>query len=285
MNKPSLMRAAVAVAAGFVLASGLSASAQTLLYQDNFNTADGAIPGDLSRLTGLNASQVTPQSGGSGQLISGNQLSLTLAGGATTSEMRFGVTGNANTGAAPNLFDWSSGAGGTAITAAGGFTVSFLWTAGDTTSGNWIFFTLGNGGDISYNNLRIFSSTTENGIIFKNTGAQQIFNGGSSVTGGGSYTPVGTTHSVSITYSLTSWAPGSAVSMSAVVDGNAAGSSTFNLNGTSGQYFDIGTYGNNNNLIDNFTVTTLAPVPEPATWAMTAGGLGLLLITRRFRRA
>jgi hypothetical protein len=281
MNKLPIMRAACAVAAGLVLTSALSASAQTLLYQDNFNTANGGLPGDLSRLTGLNASQITPQSGGSGEVISGNQLSLTLDGGASTSEMRFGVTGNPNTGAAPNLFDWSSGAGGAAILAAGGFTVSFNWTAGDTTSGNWIFFTLGNGGDISYSSLRVIDPTTEGGILFKNNGGEQLFSGSGTPIATGSYTPVGTSHSVSITYNLNSWTAGSPVTMTAIVDGNAAGSASFNLNGTAGQYFDIGTYGNNNNLIDNFTVTT---VPEPTTWSIAAGGFGLLLVIRRFRR-
>jgi hypothetical protein len=131
----------------------------------------------------------------------------------------------------------------------------------------------------------VVNSTTEGGILFKNTGAQQLFSGSGTPIATGSYTPTGTSHSVSITYSLTSWAANSPVTMTAVVDGNAAGSASFNLNATAGQYFDIGTYGNANNFIDNFTVTTIAPVPEPATWAMMAGGFGLLLITRRFHRA
>ncbi len=267
-------------AAVLIAASGWSAGAQTLLYQDTFN-ADGSLGNatELSQLAGLNASQIAPQSGGSAEVITGNQLSFTLAGGATTSEMRFNIAGQLSTGAAPNLFDWSAGTGGADILAAGGFTVSFDWIAGDTTSGNWIFFTLGNGGDISYSSLRVLNSTTEGGILLKNSGQQQIFSGGSQI-GSGSYTPSGTSHVVSITYGLTSWAAGSPVTMSAVVDGNAAGSAAFNLNATAGQYFDIGTYGNNNNLIDNFTVTT---VPEPSSWAIMAGGFVLLFVARRFR--
>jgi hypothetical protein len=282
MKKPQNILRLFAISVSLVAVGGLTASAQTLIYSDNFNTANGGLDSAslARRIGGLDAGLIEPHSGGSVAAISGNQLNFTLSGGATTSEMRFDNTGSSG-GSAPNLFDWSAGAGGSAITAAGGFTVSFLWTAGDTTSGNWIFFTLGNGGDVSYSNLRIFDSATENGILFKNSGLEQIFNNGAGVAGGGSYTPAGVNHSVSITYSLTSWAAGSPVSMSAIVDGNAVGSTTFNLNGTAGQYFDIGTYGNSDNFIDNFTVTT---VPEPSAWAMMLGGFSLLLVSCRARR-
>ncbi len=274
MNKTSK-----AVVAGLIAASGFTASAQTLLYNDPLS-ANGSLGNstELASLTGVDAASITPQSGGSGQVITGGQLNFTLAGGASTSEMRFGVTGNPNTGAAPNLFDWSAGAGGADILAAGGFTVSFNWTAGDTTSGNWIFLTLGNGGDISYSSLRVLNSTTENGILFKNTGVEQIFNSGSGA-GGGSYTPAGTSHVVDVTYNLSSWAVGSPVAMSATVDGNAVGSTTFNLNGTSGQYLDVGTYGNANNNISNFNVST---VPEPGTFSLLGSGFLLLAGLRRW---
>ena len=270
--------------AGLIAVTGVSASAQTVLYNDPLS-ANGALGNatELAAITGVDgvgASSATPQSGGSGQVITGGQLNFTLGGGASTSEMRFGITGVGATGAAPTLFDWSAGAGGADILAAGGFTVSFDWTAGDTTSGNWIFLTLGNGGDISYSNLRVLNSTTENGILFKNSGVEQIFNSGSGA-GGGSYTPAGTSHVVDVTYNLSSWAAGSAVAMSATVDGNAAGSTTFNLNGTSGQFLDVGTYGNANNNISNFNVST---VPEPGTFTLLGGGFALLAGLRRLRR-
>lgn len=284
MKQSNLAKNSLTLAAAIMAVGGFSAGAQTVLYQDTFNVPNGAIGGatELSQLTGVNASSVTPQSGGSGQVISGNQLSLTLGGGATTSEMRFGITGNPNTGAAPNLFDWSSGTGGADILSALGFTVSFNWTAGDTTSGNWIFFTVGNGGDISYSGLRVLNSTTENGILLKNNGTVQIFNGGSGAGSQPGFTATGVNHLVTLTYDFSSWAAGSLVTMTANVDGTAVGSTSFNWNATSGQYFDIGTYGNANNLIDNFTVTT---APEPTTWVMMAGGFGMLLATRRFRRS
>jgi hypothetical protein len=284
--KPSRINLAVlSTIAGVFIAGSASVQAQTIIYQDNFNVPDGNLgTGDLP--TGVNGSLITPQSGGAQQTIVGGQLSLNLGGGATTSEMRFNKVGQTGTGAAPDLFDWSSGTGGADILAAGGFTVSFNWTAGDTTSGNWIFFSVGNGGDISYSNLRILNSTTENGILFKNNGGSQVFNSGTQ-NGGfspGAYTPGSVNHFVTLTYTFNSWASGSAVNMTANVDGNNLGSDSFNWNATAGQYFDIGTYGNANNLIDNLTVTT---VPEPGTPALVGAGIGLLLVARRglFHRA
>lgn len=278
MKKLPIIHLACAITSWVILACGLSANAQTILYQDNFNVANGNLDSaSLSRLSGTDAGLIAPQSGGSQQVISGNQLSLTLGGGATTSEMRFDNVGQSG-GAAPNLFDWSAGSTGAAITAAGGMQISFNWTAGDTTSGNWIFLALGNGGDISYNNLRILNSTTESGILFKNSGASQIFNNGASGGTAGSYTPSSVNHLVTIDYNFNSWAAGAPVTMSAIVDGNLVGTDTFNWNATSGQYLDIGTYGNNNNLIDNFMIAT---APEPTTWALVAGGAGLFLFARR----
>jgi hypothetical protein len=272
-----------AIAAGLIAAGSLSVNAQTVLYHDPLSAVGNlGNATELSQITGVDgvgSASATPQSGGSGEVITSSGLNFTLGGGATTSEMRFGITGVTATGAAPSLFDWSAGTGGADILAAGGFTVSFNWTAGDTTSGNWIFLTLGNGGDISYSNLRVLNSTTENGILFKNSGSEQIFNSGSGA-GGGSYTPTSTSHVVDVTYDLTSWAPGSTVAMSATVDGNAVGSTTFTLNGTSGQFLDVGTYGNANNDISNFNVST---VPEPGTFTLLGSGFALLAGLRRFR--
>jgi len=283
MNK---LNTTLAFAAGIAVLGGVSAQAQTVIYDDNFTTANGNLDSaSLSRLSGVDG-QVgsgfpSPQSGGSQQLISGNQLSLTLGGGATTSEMRFGIQGVTATGASPTLFDWSSGAGGSAITSAGGMNISFNWTAPNTTSDNWIFFAAGTEGDVSYSNLRVVNSSTTAGILFKDNGQSQTFNAGTLV-GSGSYTPTSVNHVVDLTYDFTSWANGSPVTMTATVDGNVVGTDSFTWrNSSTGEFLDVGTYSDPTTL-GNFEITT---VPEPSSWVMLAGGLGTLVAVRRFRRS
>jgi hypothetical protein len=160
-------------------------------------------------------------------------------------------------------------------------TVSFDWTSGDTTSGDWIFFSVGTVGDISYAlPLRVTDVSMDAGIIFKNSGGVQAFNNGVN-NANGSFTPTGDEHLVTLNYLFTSWAADAPVTLDATVDGTSVLTDSFTWShGAGAQYMDLGTF-NNTALIDNFTIQTL---PEPTTWAMMAGGFGLLFATRQVYR-
>jgi len=286
MNK---LNTTLAFAAGIAVLAGVSAQAQTLIYNDSFAVPNGNLDSaSLSRLSGVDGSLVAPQSGGVEQTITGGQLNL-LGSGNGSVEMRFGVAGSPNSGNTPNLYDWSSGTGGADIAAAGGFTVSFNWTAGDTSSGNWLFFAVGTLGDRTGGNLRVLQSganATTAGILLKNSGSSQVFNAGThEVADDGTFPVTSVNHVVDITYDFSSWANGSPVTMTATVDGNAAGSDSFTwANAGTGEFFDIGSY-DENNTIGDLNIDTLATVPEPSSWVMLAGGLGTLVAFRRFRRS
>jgi len=283
MKKSAIPFIPCVAAFGLVIASSLTVGAQTVIYSDNFNVANTANFDTASlsgRLSGLNASAVVPQSGGYEEAISGNQMLIYgLDGGATGSglstEMRFG---NASTPS--SLFDWSSGAGGAAITAAGGMTVSFNWTAPDTTSGAWLSFCMGTLGDVTGTPTRVNNSSTDNGILFRNNGQTAIFNNGSAAGTALSITPASVNHVIAITYDFTSWATGAPVTMSATEDGTLVGTDSFTWShGAGSQYLDLQSR-DQTAVVDNFTITT---VPEPTTLAIVSIGLGLLVVTRRFR--
>ncbi|HZL79080.1 MAG TPA: PEP-CTERM sorting domain-containing protein [Candidatus Limnocylindrales bacterium] len=71
------------------------------------------------------------------------------------------------------------------------------------------------------------------------------------------------------------------MNLNAYVDGGLTDTQTFNWNGNSGFLTQEMASVGNGNRIDNYTIST---VPEPATWAIMAGGFGMLLAARRFRR-
>lgn len=271
--------------AGFLLAAGVSGNAQTVIYSDNFQTPDTSSFDSAplaGRLSGVDASLVYGQSGGAELSISGNQLSMP----ATYSyvEMRFNNTGQTG-GSGTNLFDWSTGSGGTAITAAGGMNVSFTITAPDTTnSNNWISLSVGAGNvdNTGVNGPRVNHNNTSAGILFRDSGGTAIFNNGVEYTAGeGSITPISVTHSISIYYEFNSWAAGAPVTMAAYEDGTLVGTDSFTWD-YSNQYIDLGYNSPNagSMLVGSFTITT---VPEPTTWAMMLGGFGGLAFIRRFR--
>jgi len=273
-----------AAAAGLMLASGLSSSAQTVVFSDNFNTANTSSFDSApltGRLSGLDASLVYGQSGGVEMGILNDQLQLVGQRG----EIRFNNAGQ--TGAtAPNLFDWSTGAGGTAITAAGGMTISFNLTTPDTTdANNWVSVSVGAANaDDTGSAPRVNNANNSAGILFRDTGATAIFNNGTEYgVGEGSITPAGVSHFISITYNFASWAAGSPVTMTATEDGSVVGTDSFTWD-YAYQYIDLGSDtdlpGTDYLLVGNFTIST---VPEPGTCGLLAGGLGLLLAFRNRR--
>jgi hypothetical protein len=272
-------------AVGFIAISGLSGGAQTVIFSDNFNTANTSDFDSApltGRLSGLDASLVYGQSGGVEMGILNDQLQLVGQRG----EIRFNNSGE--TGAtAPDLFDWSTGAGGAAIIAAGGMTISFNLTTPDTTdAANWISVSVGAANaDDTGAAPRVNNANNSAGILFRDTGGTAIFNNGVEQTGGeGSITTSGVNHVISITYDFTSWAAGTPVTMTATEDGTVVGTDSFAWDDNY-QYMDIGSDtdqpGTDYELVGDFTVST---VPEPMTWAVMAAALGLLVATRRLHR-
>jgi hypothetical protein len=245
------------VAAGAML-GGLSASAQTVIFSDNYNVANGNLDTAslAGRTNGVDASGVLPQSDTIEQSILGDKLKLVSPGGDGTGDsgcMRFDSISNHST-----LWDWSSGAGGAAITTAGGMTVSFNWSANNTTSSDWIFLAAGADSADVYGyawKLLATSSATSVGLIIANNGSVQAYNAG--VLGAsGSFTPASTNHTVKLDYQFNSWAVGAPVVVSVFVDGQFVLTDEFTwIHGAGSQYLDLGTY-QESNLIDNFNVST-----------------------------
>ena len=259
MNKvPKLTLSFIRCFAAGLIAGCVSANAQTLIFSDNYNVANGNLDSATlaGRTNGVDAYGVLPQSAAIEQTINGNQLQLVAPGGDGTGDsgcMRFDSISSHGT-----LWDWSSGAGGTAITSAGGMTVSFNWTANNTTSSDWIFLAAGADSADSYGygwKLLALSSATSAGIIIANDGEVQAWNAGV-LAATGSFTPAGTSHTVKLDYEFNSWAVGSPVTVAVIVDGTFVLSDSFTwVHGAGAQYLDLGTY-QESNLIDNFSVTT-----------------------------
>ena len=283
-NQITVVNRACVLVAGLLVAGGLSAGAQTLVYSDDFPGAaqnlDGAPTTDIAGLNGGSGGAL-PQSAAVEQTINGNnQLQLTSPGGGGSGDsgyVRFDTVGSSGT-----LYNWATSPAAAAITAAGGFTVSFGWTPANTTSDDWIYFVAGGDPADSFGygySLQALSGNTSSGIILKNNGGVQAFSAGS--TGpSGSFTPA-SYNTVSLTYKFTSFAAGAPVSLSATVDGTPViTGDAFNWT-SANNYLDLGTYQSAGGLINNFEITT---VPEPSTWAMVSAGLALLFVMRRMQK-
>jgi hypothetical protein len=276
-----------AVIAALLAVNVLPASAQTLIYEDTFpgsaQNLDGAPTTGISGLNG-GAGGALPQSAAAEQTINGSgQLQLTSPGGYGSGDsgyMRFDTIGSSST-----LYNWASSPGASAITAAGGFTVSFGWAPPNTTSDDWIYFAAGADPSDSFGygySLQVLSANTASGIILANNGNVQTFNGGASGPSGTFATQAANV--VTLTYNFTSWAAGAPVTMSAAVNGNTviSGDSFAWASGDAGaNYLDLGTYQTAGGLINNFEIAT---VPEPSTWTMVMGGMGLLFAHRKLQR-
>jgi hypothetical protein len=286
MKKIQITKIACAVSAGLIIAGGLSVSAQTVIWSDTFPGSSGSSmdSGSTAGISGVDggAGGALPQSGAIVQQLNGsggvNLLTPSTSGG--SGWIRFDTIGSSST-----LYNWAASPGASAITAAGGMSISFNWTSADTTSGNWIFVEAGassssqttGGGSGSYTSP--YFNGGGSGILFKN-------NGGTGYTGGTGSAPGfsvagGASHTVTLDYSFTSWAVGAPVTVSAIVDGNVAATDSYTWQNAY-NYISIGTYQENGNVLSNLEITT---VPEPTTWAIMAAGLGMLVATRRFRRS
>ena len=256
-----------------IVAAG-SLDAATLLWQDNFDTANTTVfdAAPLAgRLSGTLASTVFASSAKIQHGISNNQLNfLDASGDSTFGRLRFQDSGG--------VYDWASGTTGSTILNAGGVRISFDWTP-TVSDANWIAFNIGH--DSSDPNQRLISADTDSAILFRNDGsAGQVFDSGAgSNVAGFTNTDLGTPRHVVIDYLFDSFADGTALTLNATVDG------TLVYSGSAGQWAGNGgalhmeLETNSGELIDNLSISA---VPEPATLALLGlGGFALILRRRK----
>lgn len=227
------------------------AGANTLLYKDNFDTADttnfdGAPL--TGRLSGTLAATVFPKSAKAQQTIAGNQLSMVRT--ATGSgRIRFQTTGG--------WHNWAAGTAGTTTLTDGGMRVEFDWTPPDLTSQDWIALDIGH--SAVEPTFRVLDPATDYGILFRNNGQGVRFDNGGSLGNAVGYTPTAGVRHVVIDFGFLSFADGTSVATKATVNGVQVASDTFDWNGDGGVIYMELEGLQTGEKIDNFTVSTLPP--------------------------
>jgi hypothetical protein len=240
----------------------VGANAATVLYSENFNgegTAgdaynDGTTPETNVGSIGILQSTGVSQGGNAGDTA----WSLNDPG---TGErgLRFG-----------NGYNWATGSNATTILLAGGFSVAFDYTvAGDAE--NWMAVRVGSGGE----NSAVNATDVTFGALARGDGRMQTFENGAADSFGTA--TVGATRSARFNYAFTSWAAGTTVTFTGIIDGNTVATDTFTWDAANDMKIVFAGYPGGA-LVDNIVVST---IPEPR--AALLGGLGLLALLRRRR--
>jgi len=239
---------------GSLCLGGLPATANTLLFADNFNTADtgnlDAAPLD-GRLSGTLAASKKVASVHILQGISGNRLRM-LPTGVTDGRVRFQ---DATDGA---WVDWAQAATGPAILADGGMRIEFDWVATNNTSDQWISMNIGHPGQAVQPEAaqRVNHGDTDYGILVRNNGQSQRFDNGSPLGTGTPFAAVTTNRHVVMDLSFTSFADAATVSVRTTVNGEPVATDTFTWAGNaSSLYMELAT-NSTGQLIDNYAVST-----------------------------
>jgi hypothetical protein len=237
--------------AGAFLSTVLLTRAETLLYKDNFDTADttnlDAAP-LTGRLTGSLAATVFPRSAKILQEISANQLLMHSS--PATGRVRFQN--------AAGWHDWASGSEGASILTAGGMRVQFDLTPPVTTNDSWIAFDIGhNAATAGEPDFRVVDGGTDYGILIRNNGNSVRFDGGASVGNGTAFNPLPAPQHVVIDFAFTSFADGSNVVAKTTVGGTLIATDNFTWDGNAGAIFMELETNQNGALIDNFSVSTV----------------------------
>ena len=244
----------------------LPAPAATLLFLDNFDTADttnfdGAPT--AGRLSGTAAGETSLQSFASQQDISANRLDLDGAGG-----VRFGPE--------TDRYNWGGATTGGDILGSGGFSVTFDWTI-DATSNEWLAWKVGtDNGDSGVN-----AGGVDHAILLRQNGINERWDNGAPLGDSGiSFAPASypTTIPVILTYTFGSFADGSTVNLIANVNGIDVVTDSFTWDGNGGALRMELESGIEGNFVDNLAVSS---VPEPATGLL--GLFGAMLLFRRRR--
>ncbi len=256
------------------------ASAQTLLFSDNFEVADttnfdGAWspanqPYDpehpdaenhrIHSHSGLLAETIFLRSARAQQHIFSGQVSIR-----PNSRLRFHHQPLDHA----LWYNWASEPSGQPILDSGGFRVEFDWTPTNTTSDQWVNISVGFPGPPEPNATRLTHADTDYGILFRNDGRTERHrdNGpgqNRNLGAGGSFPAVETNRHVVIDYAFGSFEDGANVRTRASVNGVRVSEDTFTWNANNGElYIEIETNvallpdGGPGSLIDNYSVSTL----------------------------
>jgi hypothetical protein len=258
--------------------SALPAAASTLIFADNFNAPDTGnldLSDQAGRRSGLNpAIQVRSSKIQHG--IAGGQLNFLNA---DTGRTRFHNDLDNNNTTAETWHDWATSPAAAQILSEGGLRVEFDWIAGNNVSENWVAFNIGHNAEgAGEPGFRVNDGSNDVGILFRFSGATQVFDNGVAQPGAGNFpATIGPRH-VMVDYGFTSFADGSPVSMKAWVDGvTVFESNTFTWAGNSGQlYMELETL--ENTRIDNLAIST---IPEPSVAALAGFCAAGVLVRRR----
>jgi hypothetical protein len=230
----------------------LAPSSGELLFSDTFNTADSAsfdASSTAGRLTGSLSTTVVLRSWGAQEQINNNQLLIPAAG---NSGVRFEYAAGPFGGA--NRFDWAAGATGAAILASGGFVVRFDWTPAGNTTPNWISFQVGTVNADSGN-----LTDDDYGILFRQNGNTERFDNTVNLGAGAAFNSpaAGVLRHAEITYRFTSFADGSMVTATSLVDGVQVASDSFTWDNNAGAMrMELGS-NDAGNRVDNLRVSTI----------------------------
>lgn len=266
----------------FVLAlvlagTSLPAAASTLIFADNFNAPDtGNL--DLSDQTGRRSGLNTALQVRSSRIqhgIADNQLNFLNVG---TGRVRFHNDADNNNTTGEGWHDWAASDISGQILAGGGLRVSFDWIAGNNTSDNWVAFNIGHSSEAAGEPaFRVNEGSNDIGILFRFTGATQVFDNGVVRDGAGNFPATTGLRNVMIDYGFTSFDDGSPVSMQAWVDGVSVFNGSFDWAGNNGSLFmELETL--ENTRIDNLGISI---VPEPSSAALAGLCASSLLFRRR----
>ena len=230
-----------------LLVSLSAAHAQTILFQDSFDTADGTNfdASDISgRISGTLDGEVVLRSFGAQQQISGNQLLLPTG----TNGVRFEY--NDGTFGADNRFNWAAGDTGAAILEAGGFTVSFDATHTGNATADWVSFQVGT---VNADNGNL--TDDDYGILFRQNGNTERFDNSVNLGAGGTFPATLAQRKIEIQYSFSSFDDGTDVTATSFVDGVQVASDTFQWDSNGGEMrMELG-HNDPNVLIDNVTIS------------------------------
>ncbi len=252
--------------AGLMAAAVSTASAETLLFADNFDVADttnfDGAPLD-GRRTGTLAETVFLRSSRIQQHILSNQL-------------RYAGSGRVRFQNSAGWFNWAGGDTGATILADGGLRIEFDWTPTNDTSTNWVSFTVGfpNLASLPEPGTRVNHIETDYGILFRNNGNTERFDNGANKGAGGFFNPVLTPRHVVIDYAFGNFGNGQPVKVRASVDGTVVTTGTvaghpvnyetFLWENNAGELFmELGT-NETGSLVDNLSVSTIPVIYEVA---------------------